>query len=398
MPMNRTKPIFHVIMVLSVIFSLQIDAAAEPEMVPAELTPAFEQLLSLASQPNPTSPDPASIDQMMDFINRTKDPKQTYSMGERKGAASNYSEFRLDRSMKQVLDLVYNPEIPSYLTTPASVRRSKWIHVNGQEQDPPKLSGFLDKLTEPVLFTGVEFVENTPDTFSGAYYAYDLDRALLMIRHKGRNVLISVSQQRDKSDVGKKGLVLGDDDNWNYLYTDQMGCTRTGLGWVKSYMYDSASITVYYEVDGPTPQVHCGIFKWIRAGWANINMVQPHHIRNGVRRFSRNFKALIESPALADTTEFSKAIRGIGDLPVEDLRQKVKLHYLGLKTIHENNSKLVRQWFSRLTGEDGYLAKMSPDEMKAVLEKAYLKKVLGKESIAGTGKETAKQPTDDRNL
>jgi hypothetical protein len=62
-------------------------------------------------------------------------------------------------------------------------------------------------------------------------------------------------------------------------------------------MYDSASITVYYETDAPTPQVHCGVFKWIRAGWANMNFVRPHHIRNGVQRFSKTFFYTIDNKA-----------------------------------------------------------------------------------------------------
>ena len=398
MNLTRNNTMIYLMVVFTSIFCLHSKSAAMIESVPEELTTVFEQLLSLADPSGPKAPDAQSMDRIIGFLNRAKNPDSTFSMGERDGATSNYSEFRLNRSLKEVLDLVYNPDIPSYLTTPASVRRSKWIQINGEKKDPPKLSDFLDKLTEPVMFTGVEFVENTPDTFSGAYYAYELDRALLLTRHKGRNVLISISRQRDKSDVGKKGLVLGDDDNWNYLYTGEKGCTKSGLGWVKSYMYDSASITVYYEVDDPTPQVHCGVFKWIRAGWAGINMVQPHHIRNGVKRFSKTFKSLIESPALADTTGFSKALRRINDLPVEALRQRVKQHYIRLKSIHEKKNKLVQEWFNHFPGKNGHLAKMTPEEMKAVLEKAYLKKVIGKTPVADAGKKTGKNRTRNRSI
>jgi hypothetical protein len=384
-----TQYIIPFFMALAVIFCLNANAAAGVESVPEELAPAFEQLLSLAGAANPKAPAAEALDPIIGFLNHTKDLNQTFSMGDRKGAASNYSEFRINRSLKEVLDLVYNPDIPPYLITPASIRRSQWLRINGRQEELPRLSDFLDHLTEPVMFTGVEFVENTPDTFSGAYYAYELDRALVLLRHKGRKVLLSISRQRDKSDVGKKGLVLGDDENWNYLYTAEKGCTKPGLGWVDSYMYDSAAITVYYEVDGPVPQVHCGVFKWIRAGWAGMNFVQPHHIRSGAQRFAKTFKALIESPALSDIKGFSTALRQISDLPLDALRQKVKHHYLGLKKIHQDSNRLVRRWFDHFSGENGYLAKMSPAEMKAVLEKAYLKKVLGKNPLAEAGKKTA---------
>ncbi len=389
MRITHTQSIRRFFMAMAIILCLNANAAAAVESVPQELAPAFEQLLALAGETAPKAPAAEILAPIIAFLNCAKDPNQTYSMGERKGAASNYSEFRIDRSFKDVLDLIYNPDIPSYLTTPASIRRSQWLHINGGQQELPRLSGFLDHLSEPVMFTGVEFVENTPDTFSGAYYAYQLDRALLLTRHKGHNVLFSISRQRDKSDVGKKGLVLGDDENWNYLYTAEKGCTKPGLGWADTYMYDSAAITVYYETDGPTPQVHCGVFKWLRAGWANMNFVQPHHIHSGAQRFAKTLKELIESPALSDIKGISTALRQISDLPVDILRQKVKRHYLGLQRIYQGHNRLVRSWFDHFSGKDGYLAKMSPEEMKAVLEKAYLKKILEKSPAAPAGDKTA---------
>jgi hypothetical protein len=386
---THTPYIMRFFMAMAIILCLNANAAAAVESVPEELAPAFEQLLSLAGHTDPQAPAAEILEPIIAFVNRAKDPNQTFSMGERKGAASNYSEFRLNRSMKDVLDLIYNPDIPSYLTTPASIRRSQWLHINGGQQELPKLSKFLDQSSKPVMFTGVEFVENTPDTFSGSYYAYQLDRALLLTRYQGHNVLFSISRQRDKSDVGKKGLVLGDDENWNYLYTAEKGCTKSGLGWANTYMYDSAAITVYYEVDAPTPQVQCGVFKWLRAGWANMNFVQPHHIHSGAQRFAKNLKELIESPALSDIKGFSAAIRQISDLPVETLRQKVKRHYLALQRIYQGRNRLVQRWFDHFSGKDGYLAKMSPAEMKAVLEKAYLQKILGKSPPADAAKSTA---------
>ncbi len=395
--MTKIQNIFYIFTILATLFSLTNRAAAETEQVPEALLPAFEKLLALSDQSNPEAPDSVSVDRIIAFLNRTKDPDTTYSMGDRNGATSNYSEFRLNRSFNEVLDLVYNPDIPAYLTSPASVRRSEWIHINGRQQDLPMLSEVYNELDEPVVYTGLEFMENTPDTFSGAYYAYELERALVLTHHQGRKVLISISRQRDKSDVGKKGLVLGDDDDWNYLYTDEKGCTKTGLGWVKSYMYDSASITFYYEMDGPTSQVQIGVFKWLKAGWANINMVQPYHIKNGVKRFAKNFKALIESPALADTGRFTKGLRIFEQMPEEKLRQEVKRHYLALKETHRIKNRRIIEWFDRFAEADGHLTRMTPKEMRAVLEKAYLKRILGKGSMAGDAKKTAEYGTNNNN-
>jgi len=377
--MQKTGPKFlHCFFLIPIlILGLQAAAVADIEQVPQELSPAFEHLISYASPPSPGHLDADLVNQVIQFVNQDKNLKNTFSMGERKGAASNYSEFTLSRTLKEVLDLVYNPAIPPHITTPASIRRSKWIQIDGRTQALPKLSDYLAKLDPPVIVNGVEYVENTPDTFSGAYYAYELDRALILTRQKGHNILISISRQRNKSEVGKKGVVLGSDDNWDYLYTGEKGCTKAGLGWVDSYMYNSASITVYYEVTDPTPQVRCGVFKWIRAGWAGINLVQPHHIRDGVDRFARNFKSIIESPVLADTVRLSKAFEQIDRLSNDELRQKVRRYYLHLKEIYHEKSRLALRWFEQLPGKDGYLAKMTPEEMKAILDTAYLKHLLG---------------------
>lgn len=378
--MPGTNPIIARLFIMIVVFTLTFVSAAtaDVEQVPEELSPAFEHLLSFTNQSGDTVPKAERVNQVIDFVNSAKSLNRTFSMGVRKGAASNYSEFYLNRSLKEVLDLVYNPHIPSYITTPASVRRSKWVQVKGKTQGLPKLSDYLVDLTGPTLIKGIEFVENTPDAFSGAYYAYELNRALMLTRHHGHPVLISISRQRSKSDVGKKGLVLGDDDNWDYLYTGEKGCTLPGLGWVKSYMYDSASITVYYEEGGSKPKVRCGVFKWIRAGWAGMNMVQPHHIREGVQRFAKNYKNILESPSLADTARLSRAFQRIGSMPEKELRQKVQCYYLNLKEIYQSKSRLASRWFKRLSGSDGYLAKMKPEEMKAILDKAYVKHLLGK--------------------
>jgi hypothetical protein len=342
------------------------------------LLPALEHLLTTINNDGSQIPGSDQIGCIIDFVNSSKDPETIYNMGERKGAASSYFEFSINRSLKEVLDRVYNPDIPSHIFTPSSIRWSEWIRVNGEQRQLPKLSGYLKDYVTPVMVKGVEFIENTPDTVSGAYFAYELDRALILTRYQGRMALISISGQRDKSGVGKKGLVLGDDDNWNYLYTGEKGCTKPGLGWVESYMYDSASITVYYEMDGPTPQIRLGMFKWLRAGWAGINMVKPHHIREGAKRFAKPFKHIIESPVLADTGRLSTDLKKIDNLSEAELRHKVRQYFLHLKGLHQDQSRLARKWLDRLTVNDDLLAKMKPQEMKAVLAKAYIKHLLGK--------------------
>ena len=129
--------------------------------------------------------------------------------------------------------------------------------------------------------------------FSGAYYKYDMYRTLVLFTYEKRKVLISISKQKDVSQVGNKGYILGSDDNWDYFYSGKPGLTIPGLGWVRSYMYDSYGINVYYQIDENNPVVRCATLRWIKAGWAKINVVKSHHIHAGLKRFAARSSAAI---------------------------------------------------------------------------------------------------------
>ncbi len=381
------------ILIVFSLFLLQPLASAEEVQLPDNLKPAMEHLLALVGNDAESSVDQGIAGTLIDFVAAPKDMREVYTMGRSKGAVSNYYEFRIDRSFSEVIDLNYHPDIPSYITNPASVRHSRWIEIDGKEQPLPRLANAWATLSPPLVIKGVEYVENTPDTFSGAYYAYYQDRTLVLMNHKGRRILISISRQRDKSTVGKKGLVLGADDNWEYLYTGEKGCTRPGMGWVKSYMYRAESIFVYYETDDPSPGVKCGVFKWLNAGWAGINMVQPVHIRNGLQRFSTTFKSVLESPRLKVTPQFVDAFRQIENLSTETLRQRVRHQLAGLRSKHEDSSRRNKKWFKQLFADDGYLKTMEHEELKALVIKAYLKFLLGKnKGFDISALKTQKQP------
>jgi len=77
------------------------------------------------------------------------------------------------------------------------------------------LHHFLD-LADPDKAVAMEI---TPDTHSGAYYACNIHQTLLLFKYRQRNILVTVSRQVDVSTVGKKGYVLGGDDDWDYLYS-----------------------------------------------------------------------------------------------------------------------------------------------------------------------------------
>jgi hypothetical protein len=54
-------------------------------------------------------------------------------------------------------------------------------------------------------------------------------------------------------------------------------------------------VGVYVEKGNSPGMVRSGTFQWIRAGWSGINFVKTVHILNGMKRFARNFRSVLES-------------------------------------------------------------------------------------------------------
>jgi hypothetical protein len=236
-----------------------------------------------------------------------------------------------------------------------------------------------------LIIKGLEFIENSPDTYSGAYYAYHLQRALILTMHQGRRVLISISTQPDKSQVGKKGIVLGDDGEWNYLYTGEKGTTLPGMGWADTYLYGSDAIMIYYETGGGREQVKCGVFKWINAGLWGMNFAQPEHVRKGVKRFAKDFRDIIESPKLTDVGELAQMFQEINKLSLNELRQKCSNYFDHIQQRYQKDSTKYEKWFAKLFKDQTYLESLTLEEMQALVSLEYLKYLMGKPHYCDMG-------------
>jgi len=146
-----------------------------------------------------------------------------------------------------------------------------------------------------------------------------MKRTLIQLNHKGHHVLVSISKQMGTSNVGKKGVILGNDNDWNYYYSDEAGSTITGLGWAKSYIYDYFSVSVFVESGTASTIVRTGIFQWLRAGWSGINFVKPGHILSGLKRFARDYKMIMESPRLPALNKIISAYQILSNMTASDL-------------------------------------------------------------------------------
>lgn len=353
--------------------------------VPATLDPGIDHLLALADPNTDQVFQEALIQELLAFGETPKEPGILYRASRKSGAPSAYYQFEVKTSLERLLAYTYDPDIPVAAFTPASIRLAQWIEVDGGQQPFPKIWEQMADLEKPWIIRGVEHIENTPDQHSGAYFDYDLDRTVILTTHRGRNVLISMSRQRGVSNVGKRGFILGIDEDWNYLYTGMKGINRSGLGWVDSYMYDSHAIMIYQEVETvddsgtPAPTVRLSVFKWLKAGWAGINMVKPTHIYAGMDRYAKTFKRIIENPALPAPDVLAAYYSPILDLSPPQLRQEIRAHLDELRAQFGQSKAFTDKRFAALFSSNQYVDGMSVAEMRAMLANRYTKKLVGRQ-------------------
>jgi len=197
------------------------------------------------------------------------------------------------------------------------------------------------------------------------------------MKHEGRPVLISLSRQKDVSDVGKKGMIIGADDNWDYLYTGQAGVSYAGLGWVKSYMYDSYSVSFYVETGTAHPTVRYGVFKWLRAGWAGINLAHSSHIYSGLERFAKSFKTILESPRLDDVTAVRRDFANLKSLSDEEQRKIIEGYLAGIEKKCRLERRFSDEQLNDLFKNRQYLNSLKKEERQSLIALAHVKNLLG---------------------
>jgi hypothetical protein len=298
-----------------------------------------------------------------------------------------YHSFSLERPLAEVLAYAYNPEIPYVAFRPTSIRLAYWTEINGRPENAlPRLWPLLARMEAPHQLRGKEVAEITPDLFSGAYFQYRLDTRLILLKHHRWRLFLAISKQPQRSEVGKKGAIVGGDHTWNYLYAASTGLVKPGLGWVKSYIYDSVSVSIYAEpeTETETGRVSVGIFKWLKAGWAGMNMVKPSHIHEGLIRFAGPFKQLLESPSLPDPEYLAAYFRPLGEMALEDLRNRARRYHQRLQDHYRDQIPFSNAKLAKLFGDPAYAEGLNRPQMEAMLAKDYAKPLFGRQSLLET--------------
>ena len=377
---RRTLPVAVILLAVCILFPTVCGAGGDPEQIPlpGSLSTGLVHLLDLVNPAETVSFDPAKIAGVMDFIEKPEKDGILYYADDILGMPSAYLESDLHRSLGAVLAYAFNPDIPDVATMPSSVRLFHWLDHRGRRQPAPRLERNLAAPGKPMVLEGLQEVEITPDISSGAYYRYRLRYALVMFTFRQHRVLVTVTRQVDASGVGKKGYILGTDDDWDYLYSDETGLTIPALGWVKSYMYDSGAILVYDEMDPGTPQVRCAMFKWLRAGWAGINMVKRKHIYNGLKRFAGSYKEILEHPRLPPPQALAGRFAKIRGLSENQLTSRMQKYAALLKKRYLNSNHRNPEWPTELLDDRTYWRGLSRQQAQSALVIETIKYVVGK--------------------
>jgi hypothetical protein len=359
-------------LVLPYIFSPAAIASNESSQPQRSVSDAALKLVHFCNDPG-TGLDERAIATLADYVLAPKQD-QSHALPESAKCPGAYNESDAKMSFSRFMEYSFNALIPQAVTRPSSVRYSLWRDLRGVVADMPVLWKSAPAAGRPLILHGFQRDSNTPDLTTGVYYTYDLKRTFIMANHQGRPVLISISKQIDRSNVGEKGFILGNDSDWNYYYTGEPGSAKSGLGWVKSYIYDYFSVTVYLESGTAPAKVRTGVFQWIRAGWSGVNFVRPNHIIEGMKRFARNNRMVLESPKLPTPKRIIAARQWLFNLSTGDLENKYSLLQQARRSLALTSGKIN----AATAGKARPISHIPKEQMIEELMLEFIKVAIGK--------------------
>lgn len=365
--------VFFLLVSLAVFLPGQALCATLPQPVEQSLG----ALLDLSLKRN-AEIQPQSFQSLLDYVSQAKGDARDLVPARRFDANGTVLRVTMKTSLSRLMSYCYNPAIPSYLLFPSVLRLGGWYKGSDIVDKDRKPWLHLGKLDKPEALWGTEYEVNAPDSFGGGYYRYDLNRLIILTKVNGKNALISVSKQKDKSSVGKKAVIL-DDGDWNYFYSGINGLNKGLIGWADTYMYDSASVQVFIE-DGPN-QTSFMLFKWLRAGWMGQNFVQKDHINDGATRYAKAFKKIVESDRLPDPDELAQRVRELSTMSEAELDHKIAAYAVAIENIAKTSPAMDKSEFQKVVEGGKYAKIMNREERLSAILVEYLKSRLGKNPL-----------------
>ncbi len=368
--------------VLTVFFMLAVAAqaafAGQAKKADSAVEDALTYLVQLDLDKNMTlSPEKIApllhFAQSMPITGKNAD----FTLKERDAGLGAVLKTQYAASLAKFLEYYFNPAFPSGVVYPNSVRLLKWYSGSEIAGHSPRLWQITD-MSVPLVLRGTEYEETTPDSNSGSFYSYPLARMVVLMQYDGKVFFITVSKQTKQSNVGMKGAIVGDDSDWNYVYTKNAGATRSGIGWMDTYVYDSISIGVFYADSMTSPVLSNAAFKWLKAGWMGINVVKESHLRNGLDRYAAALKAVLESPNMPSPDALAKEYARLAAMQDAQLKASLKEYAQGLERAAPKDAILSRSEFRKTLANGAYAEGLTRDQALNQCLLNYIRAAFGK--------------------
>lgn len=357
---------------------MNVKLSNNPEPLAKDVESSIDHLFEVLNGTN-IQFDLTRIQPMLDFVVGMQDDPKDISPARRFDGQGICLRKEVATDLDRILRYFYNPDIPNFLLCPAVLRLSGWHEGSEFLKRSKPLWDELPGLTTPVMVRGSEFETTSPDSFAEAYYHYDLNRLIILLKHNGKNVAVSISEQMDKSDVGRKGAILNDTD-WDYFYSGIEGLNKGGLSWMDTFMYKSASVQVFVEHDAVAPRSSVFLFKWLKAGWASMNVVKRSHIYDGSLRYARSFSKVLESSSLTPD-QVAQGMRGLSTMSKAEIDSLIKEYARNFEIRFKDDPKLEKREYAKVIADGGYARVLDFEARKSILALQKLKAMMGMETL-----------------
>ena len=359
-------------LVLLLFLFLGAPAQAEDESnLPPDLEKALTEILEAAPQ-GKAAPSQAALDTVIAFVSSNTKPAKRILPAKRPQGYGAYLNEQLNIPLKKLIQYTLNPAVPGESLYPNSVRRNAWLPNSPLLREADSFTGASLPPASTLVTRGTEFEEITPDTSSLCYYMYTLDRLFVLTSYKGRSALFSVSLMPQNSGVGLKGAIVGKDTDWTYVYSGVQGTNLAFLGWAETYMYGSASVSVFLD-NGANTNLY--MFKWAKAGWNGANVVKPSHIREGLNRFLVGLRQVLENPRCPAPDAIAAQFKTLSGQTDQQLR--AQLQNFSAFLAQQKSSPLDEKEYRKVLDNNAYAASLSRDNVIAELMKLYMRGQLG---------------------
>lgn len=352
-------------------------AVVQPALA-AEVPPDVEKALSdlLAAVKAGPAPATSVMDTVLAYVAEQQPSAETNLKNTGDGTGAVYG-VRFNVPLQTLVTYMLDPGIPGDTLFPASVRSNYWYPESDILTTGAAIRTAAFPPVAPLVSRGVEYEETTPDTSSGCYYVYRLNRMFVLTAYKGRTVLLSVSSMPKESAVGRKGLIVGDDTDWLYAYTPTVGTNLPMLGWAETFLYDSASVTVFMESAPGAKTTEMIAFKWAKAGWSGMNVVKQEHVVAGLKRFADSFKTVMESPKRPTPEALKARLNELKALDEAALRAQLAPLSAELLAKEATAKELREKDFQSVIKDKPYVESLNRNQLINELMKQFVRKQLG---------------------